>query len=59
MIQHFYMRLKLEKEKEIFDVNKVVEKWGVGPENIIDCLVLWEIALIMFQASKELVQKQL
>ena len=29
-----------KKEKEIFDVNKVVEKWGVGPENIIDLLGL-------------------
>ncbi|MDA1363437.1 MAG: DNA polymerase I [Candidatus Marinimicrobia bacterium] len=29
-----------KREKEIFDVNKVVEKWGVGPENIIDLLGL-------------------
>ena len=29
-----------KREKEIFDVNKVVEKWGVGPKNIIDLLGL-------------------
>ena len=28
------------KEKEIFDKDKVVEKWGVGPEHIIDLLGL-------------------
>ena len=29
-----------KREKEIFDINKVVEKWGVGPNNIIDLLGL-------------------
>ena len=29
-----------KREKEIIDVNKVIEKWGVGPENIIDLLGL-------------------
>ena len=47
-----------KREKEIFDVNKVVEKWGVGLKTSLICLVLWEIALIMFQVFKELVQKQ-
>ena len=28
------------KEKEIFDKDKVIEKWGVGPEHIIDLLGL-------------------
>jgi len=29
-----------KREKEIFDIDKVIEKWGVGPENIIDLLGL-------------------
>ncbi len=29
-----------KREKEIFDSNKVIEKWGVGPKNIIDLLGL-------------------
>ena len=29
-----------KREKEIFDVSKVVEKWGVSPEEIIDLLGL-------------------
>ena len=41
-----------KREKEIFNVNKVIEKWGVGPENIIDLLGLMGIALIMFQVSR-------
>ena len=29
-----------KREKEIFDSNKVIEKWGVGPKHIIDLLGL-------------------
>ena len=29
-----------KREKEIFNSDKVIEKWGVGPENIIDLLGL-------------------
>tara|TARA_B100001029_G_scaffold80426_1_gene65992 strand:+ start:4762 stop:7476 length:2715 start_codon:yes stop_codon:yes gene_type:complete len=29
-----------KREKEIFNVNKVIDKWGVKPENIIDLLGL-------------------
>mgnify|MGYP005710511763 CR=1 FL=1 len=37
---YLYAPQARKREKEIFDSNKVIEKWGVGPKNIIDLLGL-------------------